>query len=78
MEDVVLAGLTGAGMLASIGVSWGMMDSKMKGLEKELDELSKECVRRDYMHAVTEPLQENIREIQSDIKEILKAVRNNG
>ena len=77
MQDIYLFGITVAGMICSIAISWGMITARMAEHSKEIDELKNHSVRKDYLHAITDPLQQHIKEIQSDIKEILRAVSRN-
>lgn len=74
MGDVYLVVVTIVGMVGSIAVSWGITKANLAEHRREIEEIKLYSVRKDYLHAITDPLQEHIREIQKDIKEILKVV----
>lgn len=61
-----------------IAVSWGMSQARTSTLEREQGEIRsdlanirREYVQKEHFHAITNPLQEQIGEVQRDIKRIL-------
>ncbi len=67
------------GMLFTVGATYGIVQTKLTGIKEELLRLETEvldlretCIRKDYLHAITDPLQRHIQDIQTDIKEILR------
>lgn len=77
--------------LLSGGIAWGLIQGKVRELEKDVAELNDRqdtlvarherfpdnYVTREHFKAITIPIQENIREIQHDIKQILIIVSKN-
>lgn len=79
MEASVIVSIVGS--LLTAGVSWGIVTTKvnqqaesMKKAEDRIAQVESDCVRREYLHAITNPLQEAIRDIRTDLKDILRIV----
>lgn len=80
----------GTGLLTA-GIAWGLLQGKIRSLEKDvidmqdrLDHMNdrherfpEQYVTMQHFRAITYPLQENIREIQHDIKQILVILSKN-
>lgn len=85
---VLISMMTG---LLTGGIAWGLMHGKVRELEKDVEELNgrqdmlaarhdrfpDNYVTREHFKAITQPIQENIREIQHDIKQILVILSKN-
>jgi hypothetical protein len=57
------------------------MKEKMRRMEKDIDELRKDCERdqekfvtHQHLNAVVEPMRQSLETVQKDVKEILRVV----
>lgn len=85
MSDTLLS--IAAGILtaiASVAVSWGMMQSRIDRLEKDQLELKERqehfedhYVDNKQFESVIKPIQDGMREVQRDIKKILMMLSRN-
>lgn len=80
---VALAGFTST--LIGMGIVWGVMKSKVSKLEEQMDDLEQDLkevrssyVPKDHFDSVFETMQDQVTEIQRDIKSILMIVGKNG
>lgn len=66
--------------LVGAGANWGLMQAKINDLTNDINKLEedlKDMVPLNHFEAVTEPLQQQISDIQKDIKSILLIVSKN-
>lgn len=83
--DAVMAAILGVGTsIFSVGLAWGLISQRVSGLEEKVLANKNENEKKHdsyvtFVHfdAVTGPIRLAIDTMQRDIKEILKAVRNN-
>ncbi len=88
ISDFIGTAITAIGSILTIGVYSGIMQSKVKSIGDDLEELTRDFrdakdkgpskyVTMNHFEAIVSPIQDQISEIQRDIKSILMIVSKN-